>query len=84
MASLLSYFLCWITGSTAAVVIIGLVSFSAAERVRHYPHPRPVVERNDKELGIVPKTIYGSPAKNIEATQHTQKGALKRGTNGGY
>ena len=84
MASLLSYFLCWITVTAAAGVIIGLVSISATERVRHYPHPRPVVERNDKELRVVPKTNHGSPAKNIEATHIDKKGALKRATNDGY
>jgi len=52
--------------------------------VGHYPHPRPVVERKDKELRVVPKTNHGSPAKNKEATYIDKKGALKRGTNDGY
>jgi len=52
--------------------------------VGHYQHPRPVVERNDKELRVVPKTNHGSPAKNKEATYIDKKGALKRGTNDGY
>ena len=30
-----------------------LVNISAAERVGHYPHPRPVVERNDKEVRVL-------------------------------
>ena len=83
--SLLFYFLCWITVLTVAVAaIMGLVSVSGAERVVHYAHPRPVGERNDKELRVVPKTNHGSPAKNKEATHIDKKGALKRSTNGGY
>jgi hypothetical protein len=84
VVSLLCYFLCWVTVSTAAVVILGLVSISATERVGHYPHPRPVVEQNDKELTVVPKTNHGSPAKNKEARHIDKKSALTRGTNGGY
>ena len=36
----------------------------------HTPHPRPAIERDDRELRlfmVVPKTKYGSPAKNTEA-----------------
>ena len=84
MLSLLCYFLCWITLLTAAGVMIGLVNISTAERVSHYPHPRPVVERNDRELRVVHKTNHGSPADHIEATHIHKKGALTRGTNGGY
>ena len=86
MVSLLYYFLCVIMILTAvAGVIVGLVNISASERVSHYPHPRPEVERNDREVRlfmVVPKTKHGSPPENIEATH--KKGALKRGTNGGY
>ena len=53
--------------------MIGLVNISGAERVSHYPHPRPVVERNDRELRVVLKTNHGSPAKNIEATHIHKK-----------
>ena len=35
-----------------------LVNISAAERVGHYPHPRPVVERNDKEVRVLPKANH--------------------------
>ena len=87
MVSLLYYFyfLCWITVFAVAVAaIIGFVSLSGAERVVHYPHPRPVVERNDKQLRVVPKTNHGSAAKNKEATHIDKKDALKRGTNDGY
>jgi len=38
---------------TAAGVMIGLVNISASERVSHYPHPRPEVERNDKEITAI-------------------------------
>ena len=85
MVSLLYYFLCVIMILTAvAGVIVGLVNISASERVSHYPHPRPEVERNDREVRlfmVVPKTKHGSPPKNIEATHEK---SLKRGTNGGY
>ena len=84
MASLLCHFLCWITVVIAATGVLIGFSISAAERVGHYPHPRPVVERKDKELRVVPKTNHGSPAKNKEATYIDKKGALKRGTNDGY
>jgi len=68
VVSLLCYFLCAITVLTA--VAVGMVSLShISERVGHYPHPRPAVERNDRELRlfmVVPKTKHGSPA-NKEA-----------------
>jgi hypothetical protein len=49
--------------------MIGLF-ISTSDRVGHTPHPRPTIERDDKELRlfmVVPKRKYGSPAKNIEA-----------------
>jgi hypothetical protein len=78
VVSLLSYFLCVITILTAvAGVIVGLVNISTSERVSHYPHPRPEVERNDRELRLLPKTKYGSPAKGTEVT-HIHKKVLLR------
>jgi hypothetical protein len=84
MVSLLVYFFCMIAVSTAAAgVMIGLVNISGPERVVHYPHPRPVVESNDKEVRVLPKANHQSPAKHI--AKHTdKKGDLKRSTNGGY
>src|SRR6516225_1886649 len=61
----------------------GLGQISTSESVSHYSHPRPEVERNDRDLRlfmVVPKTKHGSPPKNIEATHEK---SLKRGTNGG-
>ena len=84
MVSLLCYFLCCVTVVIAATGVLIGFSISAPERVGHYQHPRPVVERNDKELRVVPKTNHGSPARNKEATYIDKKGALKRGTNDGY
>jgi hypothetical protein len=84
MVYLLCYFICLITVLTAAAAAMVVVNISPAERVSHYPHPRPVVESNDRDVRVVPKTNHGSPAKNIEATQIHERGALKRGTNGGY
>jgi hypothetical protein len=85
MVSLLGYFFCIIAVSTAAAgVMIGLTNISASERAGHYPHPRPVVERNDKELPVLSKRDRGPPAKDMVATHTGKKGALKRGTNGGY
>jgi hypothetical protein len=81
---LFCYFLCVMTVLTAAAAAMIAVNISPAERVGHYPHPRPVVESNDREVRVVPKTNHGSPAKNIEAMQIHKRGALKRGTNGGY
>jgi hypothetical protein len=69
----------------AAGVMVGLVNISTSESVSHYSHPRPEVERNNRDLRlfmVVPKTKHGSPPENIEATH--EKGALKRRTNGGY
>jgi len=83
VVSLLSYFFCWIMVLTAAAAAMIVVNISAAERVGHYPHPRPVVESNDREVRVVPKTSHGSPARNIEAT-HIHKRGAKGGTNGGY
>jgi hypothetical protein len=67
--------------------MIGLVNISASERVSHYPHPRPEVERNDREMHlfmVAPKTKHRSLANGTEVTHIHKKGALKRGTNGGY
>ena len=47
----------------------------------------PEVELNDRELRlfmVAPKTKHESPAKGTEVTHMHKKGALKRGTNGGY
>jgi hypothetical protein len=72
MVSLLVYFFCIIAISTAAAgVMIGLVNVSATERVGHYSHPRPVVERNDEEVRVLPKANHQSPAKHI--AKHTDK-----------
>ena len=79
------YFLSVTVVLIAAGVMVGLVNTSTPDRVSHYSHPRPEVERNDREARlfmVVPKTKHGSPPENIEATH--KKGALKRGTNGGY
>ena len=70
MVSLLCYSLCLITLLTAvAGAMIGLF-ISTSERMGHNPHPRPAIERDDRELRlfmVVPKRKYGSPAKNMEA-----------------
>ena len=72
---LLGYFFSMIAVLTAVVwVMLGLSNISTSERASHYPHPRPVVERNvtatDTEprlLMAAPETKDGSPAKNMEA-----------------
>lgn len=70
MVSLLCYSLCLITLLTAvAGAMVGLF-ISTSERAGHTAHPRPSVERNDRELRLFmvgPKRKYGSPARNIEA-----------------
>ena len=70
MVSLLCYSLCVITVLTAvAGAMIGLF-ISTSERMGHAPHPRPAIERDDRELRlfmVVPKRKYGMPAKNTEA-----------------
>jgi hypothetical protein len=79
------YFLCVTVVLIAAGMMVGLVNISTPEKVSHYSHPRPEVERNDREsrlFMVVPKTKHGSPPKNIEATH--KRGAVKRATNGGY
>jgi hypothetical protein len=80
----------------AAGVMVGLVNISSSERVSHYSHPRPEVERNDRDLHlfmVVPKTKYGSPAKKANsAAVSTEKADAKKsehhktraGFNGGY
>jgi hypothetical protein len=80
VVSLLCYFICWITAVlTAVAAAMIVVNISAAERAVHYPHPRPVVESNDRKVRVVPKTNHGSPAKNIDATQIHKTDALKKG-----
>ena len=70
MVSLLCYSLCVVTLLTAvAGAMVGLF-ISTSERMGHTPHPRPAIERDDRELRlfmVVPKRKYGSPAKTIEA-----------------
>jgi hypothetical protein len=67
VVSLLCYSLCLITLLTAvAGAMVGLF-ISTSDRAGHTPHPRPAIERNDRELHlfmVVPKREYGSPAKN--------------------
>jgi hypothetical protein len=71
---LLGYFFSMIAVLTAAVwVMLGLSNISTSERASHYPHPRPVVERNvtaaNKEprlFMVAPETKDGSPAKHME------------------
>ena len=74
---------------TAAGVMIGLVNISASERVSHYTHPRPEVERNvtatkkDPRLFMyVPKTKHGSPAQKAtsSAALPTEKADAKKST----
>jgi hypothetical protein len=78
--SLLGYFVTMIVVFTAAVgAMIGLLSFSTSDGVRHYPRPvfehlRPVPERNitapnsePRLFMTVPNTKEASPAKNVEA-----------------
>jgi hypothetical protein len=89
VVSLLCYFLCWIMILTAAGVMIGLANISAPERVSHYPHPRPEVERNvtatkrnPRLFMVVPKTKHGSPAKKAAsfAALPTEKAGAKKST----
>jgi hypothetical protein len=72
---LLGYFFSMIAVLTATVwVMLGLSNISTSERASHYPHPRPVVERNvtaaneePRLFMVAPETKDGSPAKNMEA-----------------
>ena len=70
VVSLLCYSLCLITLLTAvAGAMIGLF-ISTSDRVGHTPHPRPAIERDDRELRlftVAPKIKYGAPARNVEA-----------------
>jgi hypothetical protein len=81
VVSLLCYSLCLITLLTAvAGAMIGLF-ISASDRVGHTPHPRPGIERDDRELRlfmVVPKTKYGSPARNVEASSAAVPGDTKK------
>jgi hypothetical protein len=82
LVSLLGYFFCIIAISTvAAGAMIGLINISEAERVDHYRHPRPAVERNDKEVRVLHKANHRSPAKDTIAMHRDKKSYLKRGTN---
>jgi DNA-directed RNA polymerase subunit M/transcription elongation factor TFIIS len=71
VVSLLCYSLCLITLLTAvAGAMIGLF-ISTSDRVGHTSHPRPAIERDDRELRlfmVAPKIKYGSPARNGEAS----------------
>jgi hypothetical protein len=81
---LLGYFFCMIAVLTAAGgVMIGLFNTSTS-RVSHYPHPRPVIERNvtatngePRLFMVAPETKDGSLAKNIEAGS-TEKADAKK------
>lgn len=81
VVSLLCYSLCLITLLTAvAGAMIGLF-ISTSDRVGHTPHPRPGIERDDRELRlfmVVPKTKYGSPARNVEAGSAAVPGDTKK------
>jgi hypothetical protein len=70
VVSLLCYSLCLITFAIAlAGAMIGLF-ISTSDRPGHTPHPRPALERDDRELRlfmVAPKIKYGSPARNVEA-----------------
>jgi len=70
VVSLLGYCLSVITVFTAAaVVMIGLFNGSTSEKVRHYPHPRPEIERTvtgePRLFMVVPGTQDASPAKDL-------------------
>jgi hypothetical protein len=70
-----------------AAGVIGLVNISASERVSHYTHPRPEVERDGREMRlfmVTPETKYRSLATGTEVTHMHKKGALKRGPDDGY
>jgi hypothetical protein len=77
VVSLLCYFLSVITVFTAAaVVVIGLFNVSTSGKVRHYPHPRPEIERTvtatsmePRLFMVVPETKDGSPAKDVPGTK---------------
>jgi hypothetical protein len=85
---LLGYFFSMIAVLTAVVwVMLGLSNISTSERVSHYPHPRPVVERNvtaannePRLFMVAPETKDGSPAKNMEANSAapTEKTVAKK------
>ena len=54
--------------------MVGLANISTSERVSHYSHPRPEVERNvtaaneePRLFMLAPETKDGSPAKNMDA-----------------
>jgi len=73
VVSLLGYCLSIITVfTTAAVVMIGLFNGSTSEKVRHYPHPRPEIERTvtgtnmePRLFMVVPGAKDASPAKDL-------------------
>jgi hypothetical protein len=47
----------------------------------HTPHPRPAIERDDRELRlfmVVPKRKYGSPAEARSAAVPSEKGDAKK------
>jgi hypothetical protein len=77
VVSLLGYFLSVITVFTAAaVVVIGLFNVSTSGKVRHYPHPRPEIERTvtatnmePRLFMVAPETKDGSPTKDVPGTK---------------
>ena len=83
VVSLLCYSLCLITLLTAvAGAMIGLF-ISTSDRVGHTAHPRPAIERDDRELRlfmVAPKRKYGSPARNVEARSVAVPGAKSDAT----
>ena len=76
MVSLLCYLLSAIVVfTTAGAVMIGLFNVSTSEKVRHYSHPRPELERTVTSTNteprlfmVVPETKDEPPANDVPGT----------------
>ena len=69
---------------TFMALLIGLFDHSTFEKVRHYPHPRPVIERTitptnpeTHHVGVALGTNEATPANDLSA-QEEHKGFAQR------
>jgi hypothetical protein len=77
VVSAVGYFFSIFTVFTAVMtfmaLLIGLFSYSTFEKVRHYPHPRPITELSARTV-----TPTNSEPQHLLASLETKKRRLRR------
>ena len=70
---LLGYFFCMVAVLTAVVgVLLGLSNISTSERVSHYAHPRPEVERNVAATPTEPRLFMVVPERDRSSVNNVE------------